>query len=242
MIVRSLDGLRTWLGSDISLFRASSSFSFVRFPLRPLRTFASFAFCFCLVIFGPTARSEEGRFIGRVVVELLDSIEFDHKLRLAEDFGFQDPEGKTWMARKDGILEGCSIPPEVRPFLQTEGALRKAFVVHDYFCRTKTEAWRSTHRMLYHANIAEQMGRPQAKVLHMAMHAGGWRWETRESSCFRTCHQGARVLAWKPVTAAEDLKPLIDWIWQQDPSLEEIETRVDAVIRKPGPHLFGQVR
>jgi hypothetical protein len=190
----------------------------------------------------PSAAAEESRFIGRVVVELLDSVEFDHKLRLAEDFGFQDPDGKLWLARKDGILEGCSLPPEVRALLAPEAGLRKAIVVHDYFCREKSEPWRQTHRMLYHANLAEQMTRPEAKVLHMAMHAGGWRWETKQSSCFRTCHQGARVLAWKPVSEPGDMRPLIDWIWQQDPSLEEIEARVDSLIRKPGPHLFGQVR
>jgi hypothetical protein len=186
--------------------------------------------------------AEESQFIGRVVVELLDTIEFDHKLKLKEDFGFRDTEGKLWLAREDGILEGCSVPPEVRPYLPFEPGLRKAFVVHDYFCRTKTERWQQTNRMLYHANIAEQVNRAHAKVLHMAMHAGGWRWETKDSSCYRTCHQGARMLAWKPVTDAGDLKPLIDWIWQQDPALEEIEARVDAVIRKPGPHIFGQVR
>ena len=205
---------------------------------------ASLGVCLVLVaVCGlPLAAAEEGRFIGRVVVELLDSIEFDHKLRLVEDFGFHDPDGKVWLARKDGILEGCSMPPEVRALLPLEGGLRKAFVVHDYFCREKTDPWRQTHRMLYHANLAEHVTRPEAKVVHMAMHAVGWRWETRQSSCFRTCHQGARVLAWKPVSEPVDIKPLIDWIWQQDPSLEEIEARVDGLIRKPGPHLFGQVR
>jgi hypothetical protein len=81
---------------------------------------------------------------------------------------------------------------------------------------------------------------PQAKILHMAVHAGGWRWETRSSTCFRTCHKSAQVLAWKPVTNEADLRTLVDWIWQTDPSLEEIEARVDAVIRKPGPHIFVQ--
>lgn len=191
---------------------------------------------------GMAGAAEPGKFTGKVVVELIDDVEFDHKLRLKEDFGFEDPAGKLWLARKDGVLAGCSTPPEVRPFLAFEEPLRKALVVHDYFCGAKTEPWKETHRMFYHANLAERVSPPQAKIVHMAMYAGGWRWETRASSCYRTCHQGATMLAWKPVVEQADLKPLVDWIWQADPSLEEIEARVDSVIKKPGPHLFGQVR
>jgi hypothetical protein len=186
--------------------------------------------------------AEPGRFLGRVVVELVDDIEFDHKLRLAEDFGFEDPAGRVWLARKGEVLDGSSAPPEVRPFSPFGESLRKAFVVHDYFTRAKTEPWREIHRMFYHANLAEGVSQPQAKVLHMALRAGGWRWEVRGTSCYRTCHQGAPVLAWKPVTDDVDLRPLVDWIWQSNPSLDEIEARVDAVIRKPGPHIFGQTR
>jgi len=195
-----------------------------------------------LVFCAALSAAEPGRFIGRVVVELVDDVEFDHKVRLVEDFGFEDPAGKVWLARKDGVLDGSSVPPEVRPFSPFGESLRKAFVVHDYFCRAKTEPWRETHRMFFHANIAEGVSQPQAKILHMATHAGGWRWEVRGTSCYRTCHQGARMLAWKPVVDESDLGPLVDWIWQANPSLEEIEARVESITRKPGPHLFGQVR
>ena len=194
------------------------------------------------VFAGAAIAAEPGRFMGRVLVELVDGIEFDHKLRLAEDFGFEDPAGKLWLARRDGILDGSSVPPEVRPFSPFGESLRKAFVIHDYFSRVKSEPWRDTHRMFFHANLAEGVSQPQAKILHMAMYAGGWRWEVRGTSCYRTCHQGARMLAWKPVVDEADLKPVTDWIWQANPSLEEIEARVDAIIRKPGPHIFGQVR
>jgi hypothetical protein len=195
-----------------------------------------------LLAAGTCNAAEPGRFLGRVVVELVEEIEFDHKLRLVEDFGFEEPTGKVWLARKGDVLDGSSVPPEVRLFSPFGEQLRKAFVVHDYFSRVKTEPWRQTHRMFFHANVAEGVSQPQAKVLHLALHAGGWRWEVRGTSCYRTCHQGARMLAWKPVTDEADLKPLADWIWQANPSLDEIEARVDAVIRKPGPHLFGQVR
>ena len=207
-----------------------------RLDLRRLCCLIAGMFC-CAV-----ALAEPGKFVGKVIVELVDDIEFDHKLRLVEDFGFEDPAGKVWLARRGEVLDGSSLPPEVRPFSPFDESVRRASVVHDYFSRVKTEPWRETHRMFYHANLAEGVSQPQAKVLHMATHAGGWRWEVRGTSCYRTCHQGDPVLAWKPVVDEADLKPVVDWIWKTSPSLDEIEARVDAITRKPGPHLFGQVR
>jgi hypothetical protein len=198
--------------------------------------------CFALALF-PCAASfaaEQGEFSGKVVVELLDGVESDHQLKLTEDFAFRDPAGKEWRARRDGVLDGRSMPPEVRPYLPFTDPLRKAVVIHDYYTRAKTEPWLDTHRMFYSANVAEGLNRLQAKVLHMALHAGGWRWEVPTSTCFRTCHTSANVLAWKPVTREEEVKKLAEWIWQADPPLADIERRVDAVIAKPGPHIFGQ--
>jgi hypothetical protein len=39
-----------------------------------------------------------------------------------------------------------------------------------------------------------------------------------------------------------ELQPVLDWLHDSDPSLDEIEQRVDAVTPRPGPHLFVQVR
>ena len=58
--------------------------------------------CICISVLA----AEPAGFIGKVVVELLDDIEYDHQLRLVEDFGFRDPDGRVWLARKSGIIDG----------------------------------------------------------------------------------------------------------------------------------------
>jgi hypothetical protein len=37
-----------------------------------------------------------------------------------------------------------------------------------------------------------------------------------------------------------DLRPIVEWIDRDNPSLDEIDEKVDAATRKPGPHLFAQ--
>jgi hypothetical protein len=33
---------------------------------------------------------------------------------------------------------------------------------------------------------------------------------------------------------------VVEWIRQVNPALEEIDNRVDAALKKPGPHVFAQ--
>ena len=187
--------------------------------------------------------ADQARFAGKVVVELLDDIEFDHKLKLVEDFSFQDASGKVWVAHKGGILDGTSVPRELRDLtgLPFPMEYRKASVLHDYYCRVKTEPWRDVHRMFYNASLVEGLSESEAKTLYLAAYAGGWRWEIPGTSCYGSCHIAATSLAWKPAVTESIIQPLVEWIKQTNPTLDEIETRVDAVTKRPGPHLFAQM-
>lgn len=183
-------------------------------------------------------------FSGKVAVEVIDEIEYVHKLRLLEDFSFTDVGGTLWLARKGGILDGETVP---RQFHFSEGLpylaeYRKAAVVHDYFSRIRTEPWRLVHRMLYYASIAEGVAEVQAKMLYATVYAGGWRWEPRESSCYRSCHNAASSLAWRPKALQTEIEPLLPWISEHAPNLDEIDRHVDAAVRRPGPHIFAQPR
>ncbi len=185
---------------------------------------------------------EPGTFVGRVAVELVEDIEHDHRLRLLEDFGYRDADGKLWLARKGGIVDGLHRPGE-RPSwarLVYAGRLRKAAVVHDYFVAEKAQPWLDVHRMYHGATRAEGASAPEAKIEYLLTYASGWRWEPRGSSCYGSCHAGATMLAWKPQLDVDTLRPLVDWIWADAPGLEEIERRADGLISKPGPHLFSQ--
>ena len=203
---------------------------------RPL--LAITAACLCTVAMS----ADQGAFSGKVVVELLDEIEFAQKLRLLDDFAFTDADGKVWQARKGGILDGETIPRGLHslaglPFL---AEYRKSAVVHDYFSRVRTEPWRLVHRTLYHASVVEGVSETEAKALYAVVYAGGWRWEPKGSSCYRSCHASVASLAWKPATNQAEVQPVLEWIAQSGPTLDEIDAHLDAAIRKPGPHVFAQ--
>jgi len=186
--------------------------------------------------------ADDGRFSGKVVVELLDGMELDHKLKLLEDFRFADRNGKVWIAPSGAIIDGASVPRELRDLtgLPYVAEYRKASVIHDYYCHRQTERWRDVHRMFYDAAVTEGVSETDAKVLYAAVYAGGWRWEPRGTSCFRSCHAAAESLGWKPVVNEVMIQPIVEWTRQTNPPLDEIEKRIDAVTKKPGPHLFAQ--
>jgi hypothetical protein len=50
----------------------------------------------------------------------------------------------------------------------------------------------------------------------------------------------ASSLAWRPAVTPDEVQPVLQWIEQSRPTLDEIDARLDAAIRKPGPHLFAQ--
>jgi hypothetical protein len=189
-------------------------------------------------------RAGAAEFDGKVVLELLDDIEFDHKLKLVQDFSFRDEQGHVWLAPRGAVLEGWSVPRELRtlPGLPVESDYRKASVVHDFHSRARSEPWRAVHRMLYAASLSEGISGAEAKMLYLAVYAGGWRWEARGSSCYGSCHAAADLLAWRPDATRAELLPVAQWLQHSDPSLEEIEKRVDVALKRPGPHLFAQVR
>ena len=184
-------------------------------------------------------------FSGRVVVEVLDDIEFVHKLRLLESVSYVDSGGRQWLAKRGGILDGETVPRQFVTVgdLPFSSEYRKAAVIHDFYSREKTAPWKEVHRMLYDASIAEGVVENQAKLLYAAVYAGGWRWEVYDgSSCYRSCHTAVTSLAWKPKSTRQEIEPVLQWIMEAGPGLDQIDQRVDAAIRRPGPHIFAQPR
>jgi hypothetical protein len=192
----------------------------------------------------PLLQADEAVFSGRVVLELVEEIGHDHMLRLREDFTFRDELGREWLAPSGALLQGWTIPAQLRglPHLPLESDFRKSAVLHDHFSQAKAGRWRDVHRMLYSASLTEGIPPTEAKMLYIIAYASGWRWEPRGSSCYGSCHAAAAMLAWQPDVTAAELAPLADWLQRSDPSLEQIDQQVDAALKRPGPHLFTQLR
>jgi hypothetical protein len=178
------------------------------------------------------------------VLEVLDEIALDHKLRLLEEFRFRDGNDRVWTAPKGAVLDGWSVPRELRalPGQPLENEYRKAAVLHDFHSRARAEPWQAVHRMLHAAALAEGVPPIEANTLFMTVYASGWRWEPQGSSCYRGCHAAASVLAWRPDPTVAELAPIAAWLQTAPATPAEIEARVDAALKRPGPHLFAQVR
>src|SRR5262245_59996840 len=89
-----------------------------------------------------------GEFLTTPKVELLDD---GRTLRLIEDFVYVDPDKKPWVASKDLIVDGATIP---RGFWSVtggplDGQFRNASIVHDEACDRMTEPWEDVHLMFF---------------------------------------------------------------------------------------------
>lgn len=170
----------------------------------------------------------EDEFIGRVVVEWLTEDGDDRTMRLVEEFAYQDPSGKLWKVPAGAKINGASIPERLYsvmgpPFV---GDYRRASVVHDHHCVERTESWQSVHRMFYDASRAGGVPVVKAKVMYAAVRGWGPRWEQRTTG-------GPTVTTIsipRPEARPSALLDLATWVTSDDPSLDEIDRRVAAML------------
>lgn len=197
------------------------------------------------VFSGLALAAGKGRFQGKVIFEWVDDSPFIATMLLVNEFSFQQANGKSWVVPAQTTLDGRFAPPLFTQLMghPFEGGFRKAAVVYDYVVKDMTQPWPETQRMFYEASIVEGVLPIEAKVMFMLMNAGGSRWaERRSSNCFNSCHAGDSELSWRPLVDDEQVIALVSWVREGDPSLDEIERRVDETLLHRGPHIFGYVR
>jgi len=184
-------------------------------------------------------------FEGAVRLEIPDDPAAGGRLRLMEAFSLRDAEGRRWEAPAGALVSGVAVPATLRHLFEDGGAgapLRKAAVLRDAIAISRTASWTAVARAYHDACRAELASEPEAKALYAAWYAGGLRWEPRGSSCYGRCHASAPDLAWHADLRDVDLRPVLEWIWNDNPDLDAIDARIDALVRSPGPHLFAQPR
>lgn len=117
-------------------------------------------------------------FEGEVRTEWLLHDDEDRRMQLLGDFRFVDDDGKVWLAPQDHVIDGASIPEflwtlEGSPFV---GDYRRATVLHDVYCDTKSEPHRAVHRMFYEAMRADGVGAFKASKMYTAVRLFGPSW------------------------------------------------------------------
>jgi hypothetical protein len=194
------------------------------------RVFVVFALV-CIPPFSNAALAPSGKFEGRVVVEWLSNAVPERDMRLLEPFAFIDSGGKRWQVPAGAVINGASIPQSVWSLVGSPytGNYRRASVVHDYYCDTRSEPWEQVHRMFYAAMMAGGVNEAQAKVFYAAVYAGGPRWTTLVVKNLEGIQQSISIpqVASVPPQVEEDVRA---WIRISNPTLEQIEQRLNAEI------------
>ena len=189
-----------------------------------------------------TNGAEQGGFEGRVVVERLDE-GFVPSLRVVEDFGFRQANGKVWKVRRGEVFDGQGMPPQLCDLAGSpyEGNFRNAAMVYESATQRRTEKWDEAQRMFFEAAVAEGVALRDAKAMYLLLAVQGSRWEVLGSSrCFGSCHGVSGPLEWRPVINEAKTAELVTWVRTADPKLEEIDRHAESAIRAKGPHIFTQ--
>lgn len=114
-------------------------------------------------------------FNGDVFVKWLKG---SRKMELLLDVSYQDKKGKTWFAPTGSIVDGASIPRVCWTLIGSpfSGKYRRSSVIHDVYCKTKSEPHKQAHKMFYEAMRTDKVNYFKAKAMYFAVKIGGPKW------------------------------------------------------------------
>lgn len=159
-------------------------------------------------------------------------------LQLLENFTYRDTRGKLWLAEKDSIVNGASIPQFFWSVTggPLEGQYRNASIIHDEGCRLMKEPSADVHKMFYEACRCGGVGETKAKILFFAVHRFGPKWVIQKVSetieVFDKDGNAQQLTVerevGKPVYAYAaarefDVRALEKYIAEKNPSLDELK-------------------
>ena len=170
-----------------------------------------------------------GRFKGDVIALWLPD---GRNMQLTQRFAYIDARGKEWVAPKDSVVNGASIPGFLWSTIggPYEGQYRHASVVHDVACEEMTSKWEDVHNMFYEACRCGGVSETKAKTMYYAVYNFGPRWQppvggAAPLSAFGAgaAGPGGLVLATQPVALdLHDMRAVMEYIQAENPSLAEL--------------------
>jgi hypothetical protein len=118
-------------------------------------------------------------FSGDPVTQWLSEAGPDRRMKILEEFWFEDKAGKRWVAPKGSIVNGASIPEALWSLVGSPytGDYRRASIVHDVACddpQISREAREVADDMFYEACLAGGCSSFQAKLLRAGVCLGAW--------------------------------------------------------------------
>lgn len=97
-------------------------------------------------------------------------------MKLLEDFWYDDPKGRHWLAPAWSVINGASIPEALwstvgSPYTDN---YRRASIVHDVACNDSAVKREDADEMFYFACLAGGCSLLQAKMLYAGVRIGAW--------------------------------------------------------------------
>ncbi len=100
----------------------------------------------------------------------------DRTMQLLRDFWFDDAKGTRWLAPKNSVIDGASIPQSLWSLVGSPytGQYRRASIVHDVACVNagSEDARRAADRMFYEACLAGGCTIREAMILYSGVRVG----------------------------------------------------------------------
>lgn len=173
------------------------------------------------------SQNSKDKFLGNVTVQWMDD---GRSMKLINEFGYIDPNGKRWNVPKNTVVDGASIPRLFWTIIggPYEGLYRNASVIHDYYCVVKTESWQNVHLMFYNACITGGTKEIKAKIMYSAVYAGGPRWEISIQKINGI--ESKSIIKKEAIVSQDKFKDVTDWIENTNPSVEAINNRLNEIV------------
>jgi hypothetical protein len=156
-------------------------------------------------------------------------------MTLLDELRYTDPKGVVWIAPAGSVIDGASIPRALWSFMggPFEGKYRNASVLHDVAYDQKNRPPPEVDRMFYNAMRCSGVGAVEAKTMYYALLRFGRHWKFTVKKAKPVLPDSSRDLLNPQEPRSTTLDPnevgaIQQWIRQNNPTLDQIESRADS--------------
>lgn len=120
-------------------------------------------------------------FSGPVITEWIENS--DREMAIVEYISFIDSAGLLWEAFPGDIIDGGSIPRFFWRFIGSPfvGYYRRATVIHDVYCKSKTRDSEAVHKVFKEMCLADGVSKWKAALMYRAVKMGGPKFKAQVS-------------------------------------------------------------
>ena len=156
-------------------------------------------------------------------------------MTLLNELHYTDPKGVVWIAPAGSVIDGASIPRALWSFMggPFEGKYRNASVLHDVAYDERSRPPKEVDRMFYNAMRCSGVSALEAKTMYYSLLRFGRHWKFSVKKARPVLPDSSRDLVnpQEPRSTAVDpneVGAIQQWIRQNNPTLDQIESRADA--------------